>query len=593
MPLIRIVKQCNQHCLFCGVDPRNEQDFVLDEGELFRQIAESAPEDIIEISGGEPTLSPVLLKILAFARSRKRRISLQTNAMRCAQPRVVETLVKAGLTQVFVSLHAPNARLSDAITRTPGSFDLTVRGIENLLNAGVTVAVNCVICQANRKRLVEYVRFVRERFGSGLEVVFSFVNPFHDAWNHPKVIPRISSIQDELQKALLVGEQLGLDMHVPDVCGIPLCFLKKHERFADKYTDIQKKRPFKPHHQKEKGSVCSLCRWDSLCDGLWTRYVERYGTDELEPVVQEGKGESSSCHTTTDTALLIGTHCNNNCIFCNEVGQGSRQPMSLKEAEKLLAARRPEWVFLSYGEPTTSPALIDYIDLAKRYGAMRVTLTSNGSGLIEYSACERLIQHGVSEFRLSIHGPDAAMHDRLTRREGSFRDVQKAIDNLNRLKTAYPIQTVALAVINRLNLPTLDSLIRWFIRHDFSWIGLGVIEPKGNALKNFQQLVPRYSEVAASLEEIFARLSAEGCLDDVDILVDSLPPCLMQDAAVALGTRSTIRTMDQRSGLLWEMRVDRDKTYGPPCEACRLREGCEGVWSEYVSRFGWSEFGES
>lgn len=284
MDVIRIEQRCNQSCLFCGADPDNRPDYTLNMENLKAKILEAGKGEIVEISGGEPTLSPMLPELLLFARSKGVEISLQTNGMRFSDPSFTGAMKRSGLRRAFVSLHAPVAGLSDAITRRPGGFELTVAGIRNLLEARIMVTLNYVICRPNAGRMVDFVTFVHREFKTGADLVFSFINPFFQAWAWPRLIPEISEIRDGLHEALELGEKLGLIVRVPDICGIPLCFLLDRERFSDKYRDITEGRSFKPHPEKRKAPACEACVWFDCCDGLWERYIERYGSDELAAV---------------------------------------------------------------------------------------------------------------------------------------------------------------------------------------------------------------------------------------------------------------------------------------------------------------------
>ncbi|MBI2402360.1 MAG: radical SAM protein, partial [Gemmatimonadetes bacterium] len=74
------------------------------------------------LSGGEPTVNPHLEAYIHLAKEVGiQDVSLMTNAVRLEEPGVAESLRAAGLDRVFVSLHAPDAALSDRLTRAPGT----------------------------------------------------------------------------------------------------------------------------------------------------------------------------------------------------------------------------------------------------------------------------------------------------------------------------------------------------------------------------------------------------------------------------------------------------------------------------------------
>ncbi len=287
MTLLRIEKHCNQNCLFCGADPKNTQDLTSKWSDIQHILDNVASDEAIEISGGEPTLSPMLPKLLDYIRQKQRRASIQSNAMRFADPDFTASLVNAGLTDCFVSLHAATEALSDYLTRRPGGFRLTLKGIRNLLDQGVSVTLNYVICTPNMRHMSEYVRVMHRLFGSKVELVFSVINPYYRAWQTPALIPKITDFQAELHAALDECRKLGVTGRVPDICGIPICFLKGYEDCADKYMTIQQQYTYTKHPDKAHADACEHCVFQDRCDGHWTRYYMLYGGEEFQPYTSE------------------------------------------------------------------------------------------------------------------------------------------------------------------------------------------------------------------------------------------------------------------------------------------------------------------
>src|SRR5439155_16308091 len=104
-----------------------------------------------------------------------------------ADPALARTLANAGLDRAMVSLHGSTAAISDEVTGAPGTFELTVRGIDELTSAGIRTRLNFVFCQANRGNFPSFVDFVAARWPSAA-IVFSFVG------SHTDVVPRTSAL---------------------------------------------------------------------------------------------------------------------------------------------------------------------------------------------------------------------------------------------------------------------------------------------------------------------------------------------------------------------------------------------------------------
>jgi molybdenum cofactor biosynthesis enzyme MoaA len=278
--IIRINFRCNQACTFCFVSthlPAAAGDVVA------AKIREaSARGSRVVISGGEPTLNARLPDYLRLARAGSAHpVVLQTNAVRLDDARLVATLVEAGLGEVFVSLHAATAEISDAITEAPGTFARTVAGIDNLHRAGVPTLINFVICEANRRQPADFVRFVAARW-PGFEINVSFVAASTDVVPRERaLIPRYSDVLPALGEAAAEAARLGVTLTgLESMCGLPLCLVPP--ALADlALTEIPAGFAGDEFIHVD---ACASCRHRKTCWGVRRGYAELYGTGELVTV---------------------------------------------------------------------------------------------------------------------------------------------------------------------------------------------------------------------------------------------------------------------------------------------------------------------
>jgi MoaA/NifB/PqqE/SkfB family radical SAM enzyme len=85
------------------------------------------------LTGAEITLRRDLPELARLARHNGfDHVRIQTHGMRLAEQDYCRELIDAGVDEFFVSVAASDAASHDAITGVPGSFDKTVRGLENL-----------------------------------------------------------------------------------------------------------------------------------------------------------------------------------------------------------------------------------------------------------------------------------------------------------------------------------------------------------------------------------------------------------------------------------------------------------------------------
>src|SRR5450631_3902672 len=99
---VRLLLACNNRCVFCAQDGLPDTTTSLEE-ELTRARACS---DEVTFVGGEPTLDRGLAEHVARARALGfTRIGLQTNGRLLAESGYAESLARAGLTDVHLSIH--------------------------------------------------------------------------------------------------------------------------------------------------------------------------------------------------------------------------------------------------------------------------------------------------------------------------------------------------------------------------------------------------------------------------------------------------------------------------------------------------------
>jgi MoaA/NifB/PqqE/SkfB family radical SAM enzyme len=272
---IRVSFHCNQSCDFCFVSthlPAPAHDVV-------RETIERALEKghRIVLSGGEPTLNARLPEYLRLATRSPHPVELQTNATRLADAELARSLYDAGLRLAFVSLHGATAGTSDRVTRAPGTFDETVRGIDHLHALGVEIRLNFVICRTNAAELPAMVDLIAERWPRA-SLTVSFVAHSTDVVPRDReLMPRYAEIVPYVTEALARSEARGISVHgFESMCGMPLCLVPSEKHFA--LPEIEADQEF--HHP----APCDGCALRSRCFGVRRGYVELHGFDELQPV---------------------------------------------------------------------------------------------------------------------------------------------------------------------------------------------------------------------------------------------------------------------------------------------------------------------
>lgn len=290
---------CNNNCVFCVYsekDRKNNRPLA----EIKDSIMEAkvAGTTYLEFIGGETTIRPDFLQILRFAKQFEfETISITTNGRALYYAKYAKEILEAGLTSIVFSIHGHNAKLHDSLTQVPGSFEQLLGAIENVKNLGFkNIGSNTTVVKKNYKDLEKIGKFI---YGLGIrnsEFIFVDPNQGGASLDLEKMVPRISKAAPYIRKCLEIGRANKIPhWHIRYV---PLCFF---EDFLDQISEIQEVKSFKTQHigpdfinldvensrseiGRTKGIQCVNCKLNDICEGIWRKYVDEFGDEELLPI---------------------------------------------------------------------------------------------------------------------------------------------------------------------------------------------------------------------------------------------------------------------------------------------------------------------
>ncbi len=312
--------------------------------------------------------------------------------------------------------------------------------------------------------------------------------------------------------------------------------------------------------------------------------------------------------------ILTGAICNNNCIFCMEEDRDGRIVTNSATTDEVVQwildeNRGCEEVCFTSGEPTTNKRLPVWVRWAKEHGVRRISVMTNGRALSYERYAKALVAAGMNRFYISIHGHQAKLHESLTRTPDSFEQTVAGMDNIARL-SRYGVELHTSTVITRRNMPHMAAIYGFLRGHGVDQVVFNVMQANGRADTHFDQIFPRYSEIAAHARafideqaaverEVMAFLvdiplcATEGIPDFNRGFVESYahyepPSCtdLLSDE------QRTERAGGPDAKLVQIRRADLDhaaRRKRVECASCRYDRSCEGVWNNYLRRYGWDE----
>jgi len=166
---VSVTDKCNLRCIYCMPEsglPWLPKSDILSYEEIVRIVSAAAALGVtsVRITGGEPLVRRNLEELIAaLARIRGvDDIALSTNGLRLSAQ--LDSLVRAGLTRVNISLDTLREDRFEELARRPG-LRLVLQAIDDAIAAGLgPVKINCVVMRGrNADELLDFARLTVDR----------------------------------------------------------------------------------------------------------------------------------------------------------------------------------------------------------------------------------------------------------------------------------------------------------------------------------------------------------------------------------------------------------------------------------------------
>ena len=203
---------CALHCKGCYAT--HQPAMVIDKSlstEEWKIIIDKCREAGIQqltFTGGEPTQRKDLIELIDYAQWHVTR--LNTNGIHLT-PDYAKELLDANLDGVQLTLYSQEADVHDDLVGRQGAWPKTVQGIQNALNAGLSISVNTPLVRPN-SQYEETLKFIH---GLGVKYVScSGLIPAGAAQGQIKAGAALSNaeLMDVMRKAVETAKTLGLDL---------------------------------------------------------------------------------------------------------------------------------------------------------------------------------------------------------------------------------------------------------------------------------------------------------------------------------------------------------------------------------------------
>lgn len=269
--------------------------------------------------------------------------------------------------------------------------------------------------------------------------------------------------------------------------------------------------------------------------------------------------------------------CNSACTICMLSNvKGRLDTVDFAAFSRLVAAlvadRRYDSLILSGAEVTTFAELARYVRHAASFGHFkRIQLQTNGRRLVDRAYLAELVEAGVNEFFISVHGP-AAVHDAITRVPGSYAATMEGIANL----AGWPVNIISNTVLTSFNYQSIAALMGMLSAAPVSEMHLWNFFPMDRSDRG--DLVVGMAGLVALFPEIAAAIGPSG----KPLVLKGFPECLAPGAPIFIDSDFPLNIIQDD---FWSEFAKNGFGTCVYKEVCAAGE-CWGLSSAYLEKYG-------
>lgn len=298
--------QCENACFNCCVplDIVRERRIVgIEDLQRIMRKYHIGPRDVVELTGGEPTLDHQLF--LASLRYLVRDRGFQPEFVNVLthghefEDRDFAEQASQYCGHVSSTFYSINAATHDQQTQRPGLYEKKLVGLTYLRELGVQLHIKYLLMAENYRQIPEFVDFCADKFPEAI-VVFALLDYSGAAWeNRDELKVRMLDVQPYLAEGIDRAVELGIQTNVL----FPMCMIDpcrwEHVLSRDwTTTELEKVIFIEPEGDEileveqawpdvrfqEKPTLCDGCALFNRCVWEWGGYEQLFPLDdEIRP----------------------------------------------------------------------------------------------------------------------------------------------------------------------------------------------------------------------------------------------------------------------------------------------------------------------
>ncbi len=269
--------------------------------------------------------------------------------------------------------------------------------------------------------------------------------------------------------------------------------------------------------------------------------------------------------------------CNNDCSLCMLSGlKRELPPIGFERYKQLIDSvvkdGKFENLILSGAEVTTFDDLDKYVQFAASFGWFKkIQIQTNGRRLSDRAYLSHLIDCGVNEFFISVHGLEE-VHDAITRRPGAYEETLAGIHHLEDLGVPFITNTV----LTRENYEQIVPLMAELGKTKSMELNLWNLFPMETT--DSKNLIISIKEFLELLPEILSVIKAA----DKVLILKAFPHCLTIQTPVVLDGRVPAAVLPDRFWQEFNECGFGTCVHRHDCQA----QDCWGLSRAYIQKYG-------
>jgi MoaA/NifB/PqqE/SkfB family radical SAM enzyme len=159
-----ITETCNYNCIHCYLGRKTKSGLLLSDKKQIIKTIENSGCLWLQITGGEPLIDRDFVKIYLYAYRLGLLITLSTNGSLLTEHHIAETLKQYPPYRLTISMYGATSSSYELLTRTPGSFNKFIAGMNWAKKSKVRTRVNIIITRYNQTEKNDMVGLAK-KFG--------------------------------------------------------------------------------------------------------------------------------------------------------------------------------------------------------------------------------------------------------------------------------------------------------------------------------------------------------------------------------------------------------------------------------------------